>query len=204
MDFRSNIDFFPDSQGSLKCYQRDGNESIPGCEGIGEFGADYCYGTNAENLELTSGPVNVAHAGHCESGCLSYEDCKVSNIQARSLRFNSFKANKMLFVQLGHNCHNGNGTKPDADCETSILEGGSFCYLAGEEELAFMGDDGMPVHNFPLHACQGDCDNDWDCDVSLISIVHPCCLLRSFTPFFFSSGGCSVLSDWEMKRYLVA
>eukprot|EP00541_Cyclophora_tenuis_P002327 CAMPEP_0116544916 /NCGR_PEP_ID=MMETSP0397-20121206/2377_1 /TAXON_ID=216820 /ORGANISM="Cyclophora tenuis, Strain ECT3854" /LENGTH=99 /DNA_ID=CAMNT_0004069169 /DNA_START=318 /DNA_END=614 /DNA_ORIENTATION=- len=27
----------------LKCYQRNGFETVPGCSGSGSFGVDYCY-----------------------------------------------------------------------------------------------------------------------------------------------------------------
>jgi hypothetical protein len=29
--------------GNLKCFQRDGRQPVPGCEGLGNTGSDYCY-----------------------------------------------------------------------------------------------------------------------------------------------------------------
>jgi hypothetical protein len=58
-------------------------------------------------------------------------------------------------------------------CTTSGSERGmNMCYVAQEGELVFVWDNlDVPLglranYNLKLDECQGDCDSDWDCDVS--------------------------------------
>jgi hypothetical protein len=54
------------------------------------------------------------------------------------------------------------------------VKGMNMCYVAPAGEVVFVWDDtdlpqGMSQvagNKLKLGACQGDCDNDWDCDVS--------------------------------------
>lgn len=49
--------------GLLICQQRSGTEEVPGCDGIGKDGGDYCR-------------YNVI-LGECQPGCDSDDDCQV-------------------------------------------------------------------------------------------------------------------------------
>jgi hypothetical protein len=61
------------------------------------------------------------------------------------------------------------------NCKTPrSVRGMNMCYVAKPGEVVFVWDDtdlpqGMSqleASKLKLGACQGDCDNDWDCDVS--------------------------------------
>jgi hypothetical protein len=39
-------------------------------------------------------------------------------------------------------------------------KGKDYCF---REDLNYVGDNGSPLDVFPLHLCEGDCDNDSDC-----------------------------------------
>jgi len=87
-----------DCAGSLECLRRSGSESVPGCEGTGTDGWDYCYdplddpevsqstttanltytprtgpnGTDPELVTIDDGSVLL---GPCEGNCESDDDC---------------------------------------------------------------------------------------------------------------------------------
>lgn len=43
----------------------------------------------------------------------------------------------------------------------------SYCIKPGLNHLVLYGQDKTPETSFPLNICQGDCDSDDDCAVSL-------------------------------------
>ena len=47
--------------------------------------------------------------------------------------------------------------------------------------LADVGDDNRPHAAFPMGECEGDCDSDYDCEVS--SDPHRCLLIPIFAHF---------------------
>ena len=47
----------------------------------------------------------------------------------------------------------------------------NYCYAPPAGTLIVMGDEDEPAANFPLGECEGDCDNDGDCAVCVLSFV---------------------------------
>ncbi|CAE8698862.1 unnamed protein product, partial [Polarella glacialis] len=94
-----------DCQGSLKCFQRDKYEKIPGCKGSGKSGWDYCasYGTKA--VELISDPYRASLV-ECEGDCDSDSHCST-----------------------GLKCFQRNGDAPIPGCEgNSAKSSWDYCY----------------------------------------------------------------------------
>jgi hypothetical protein len=160
----------------LRCFQRDSDEDVPGCEGSGVDSYDYCVDADlmpalssapsessapssapSENSYLSSSAPSKTPAlqlGHCETGCSNHLDCA-----------------------LGHNCYDVFSptmvtvNPPDCGSQTEELLNGNqnFCHEAREKELVFVGDDLDPG---VLQECQGDCDDDVDCAVSFYQLCH--------------------------------
>ena len=51
-----------DTQGSLMCFQRDGTELVPGCNGPGRSSRDYCYDPNPGGNDPTPAPAGTTSA----------------------------------------------------------------------------------------------------------------------------------------------
>jgi len=47
-----------DCASTLKCFQRLGNEPVPGCFGVGTAGMNYCYGDTSPSLQPTAKPTD--------------------------------------------------------------------------------------------------------------------------------------------------
>ena len=66
----------------LRCFERDGNESVPGCRGTGRSGKNYCYAPPTDEL-IVMGDNNVPAEnfplGKCQGDCDSDTDCAVSS-----------------------------------------------------------------------------------------------------------------------------
>lgn len=83
----SNIIFCP-KKGSLVCYFRYQDETVPGCSGPGEFGEDYCcnralnymfyVGNDGDDGSFVfKDPDNYEYPlGHCEGDCDTDDDCE--------------------------------------------------------------------------------------------------------------------------------
>jgi hypothetical protein len=101
-----------------------------------------CMGPGAHTVDYCYTPLS--NLGHCEVGCESHNNCAE-----------------------GHNCRsNIFGHAPFGDnCEDGVLAADSYCSVAQEGELAFIGDGMEPG---ALQECQGDCDDDVDCAYGLI------------------------------------
>ena len=53
-------------------------------------------------------------------------------------------------------------------CEGQGQWNNDYCYIPPEGELVLKGNNGEPANAFPLQACEGDCDADWECDYGLV------------------------------------
>ena len=52
-------------------------------------------------------------------------------------------------------------------CSGDPIDGEDYCVRAQPKELHLMGNNGNPSSNYPLQECQGDCDDDSECDTGL-------------------------------------
>jgi hypothetical protein len=68
-----DCDHDSDCDAGLKCFQRDGYESVPGCSGKGKKGWDYC--TNVGVKALDSSRNGGTGYGMCEGDCDKDSDC---------------------------------------------------------------------------------------------------------------------------------
>ena len=121
----------------LKCFQRSGTESVPGCSGTGVSGKDYCY---AE-------PV-LEHIGDCSSSSpcgICQGDCD-GDVHCGS----------------GLKCFKRSGTESVPGCSGAGVSGKDYCYA--EPALQYIGDCSS---SSPCGLCQGDCDGDSHCGSGL-------------------------------------
>ena len=164
-----------DCEGSLKCFQRDGTEEVPGCIGKGQRKSDYCYDDSAPDTPaptatpVTSPPTespisnttlviagdngtpsNAFPLGKCEGDCDGDSDC------SGDLK-----------------CFERSGTEAVPGCEGSGVSAKDYCFEVPEGYLWEMGNNGVPETAFPLGLCQGDCDSDDECQEGLV------CMQRS-------------------------
>jgi hypothetical protein len=66
---------------------------------------------------------------------------------------------------------NGTSEVPGCDGDADLLGNGDEDYCIErptDDTLVIMGDDEEPKNNFPLGKCEGDCDEDKDCNGNLI------------------------------------
>jgi hypothetical protein len=167
---QGDCDSDSDCAGSLKCFQRDRREAVPGCIGKGQRGKDYCY--DPATVAPTSAPVAPTPApisdntlviagdngtpssafplGKCEGDCDGDSDCS-GNLK----------------------CFQRSGTEAVPGCEGSGVSAKDYCFEVPSNYLWEFGDNGQPETAFPLGLCQGDCDNDDECQEGLV------CMQRS-------------------------
>jgi hypothetical protein len=101
-----------------------------------------------------NGHVNL---GKCEGDCDRDSDCQ-GDLQ----------------------CFQRSGTTPVPGCLGDGKDGTAYCYEVPADpdapedgELVYVGNGGVPADKFPLGKCEGDCDNDSECQGDLR------CFLRS-------------------------
>mmetsp|Transcript_28492 Transcript_28492/g.61197 ORF Transcript_28492/g.61197 Transcript_28492/m.61197 type:complete len:682 (+) Transcript_28492:175-2220(+) len=110
---QGDCDLDTDCQGSLTCFQRSGNEPVPGCSGTGTSGKDYCYAGAAcdgdcledfaDESENCNG--NVPTLGKCQGDCDDDDDCE-SPLK----------------------CFQRGGTQPVPGCTGTGISGKDYCY----------------------------------------------------------------------------
>lgn len=133
----------------LKCFQRRGSESIPGCSGDGQSGKDYCYKPELEIVEIVNINVDSLILGVCQGDCDDDSNC-----------------------QPGLRCLDRSGTDPVPGvpgCSGDPERGSDYCY---QPSLELVEDNGEPMGNRTLSVCQGDCDDDSECDAGLRCIFR--------------------------------
>jgi hypothetical protein len=73
-------------------------------------------------------------------------------------------------------CFDRTGTEPVPGCSGLGTNAKDYCYKPnGSNNLAYVGDEALPIRSFPLLLCEGDCDSDSDCAAGLV------CFQRSGT-----------------------
>lgn len=133
-----------DCDGNLKCFQRGGLQPVPGCDGAGTAGRDYCYEHylgygNLSDAGDNGEPVSAYPLSVCEGDCDSDSDCGAG----------------LYCYQRGSN----SVFVPGCDGTPS----GSKDYCIDVNPPLFVeivGDNGSPPSAFPLGECQGDCDDE--------------------------------------------
>eukprot|EP00985_Skeletonema_marinoi_P019741 scaffold11430_cov165-Skeletonema_marinoi.AAC.1 len=168
-------------EGDLVCFQRSGNEDVPGCPGDATSGADFCAVRATQNTVWLKGDNGSPSAnfplGLCEGDCDSNADC-----------------------QPGLICQQRTGTETIVGCIGVPEPGEDYCRVADPTapptpaptnavtppvtpnptptnapppptpptstlQLVFT-DTGAPPN--PLPECHGDCDDDSQCEGSLV------------------------------------
>ena len=56
-------------QGTLVCYQRYQEETVPGCSGLGEWRSDYCADRPTDYLFYVGSDLGPGALGLCEGDC---------------------------------------------------------------------------------------------------------------------------------------
>ncbi len=123
----------------LKCFQRDSLEPVPGCEGSGEYGYDYCVVpelTGDDPKAHLNGPL-----GMCKGDCDHDDHCADGLI-----------------------CYQREGLDAVPGCAGSGAYGFSYCTLPTLDS-----EGGMKAHDEgPIGLCAGDCDIDAHCADGLV------------------------------------
>lgn len=61
------------------------------------------------------------------------------------------------------------GTESVPSCQGTAPSGTDFCAERPTKNTVWLkGDNGSPDENFPLGLCEGDCDEDSDCQFGLV------------------------------------
>ncbi|CAL6391783.1 unnamed protein product [Bathycoccus prasinos] len=126
-----------DCDAGLKCFQRDGYESVPGCSGKGKKGWDYC--TNVGVKALDSSRNGGTGYGMCEGDCDKDSDCDAG--------LKCFQRDKFESVP---GC-SGKG-KQDYD----------YCI---DKKYVVDLKNNLGTNSYGM--CEGDCDKDSDCQSGL-------------------------------------
>jgi len=136
---KGDCDKDSECEGGLKCFQRDGFTSVPGCSGVGEYEYDYCYDPNMPFQPSlkdfgTTPPNNKRPLEICAGDCDKDSEC-----------------------QPGLACFQREGTTPVPGCSGAGKSGYDYCYLPE------LNDDGENPGRSDLGKCTGDCDKDSAC-----------------------------------------
>ena len=164
---------------NLVCFQRDGDEEVPGCAGTPERSADYCVfpadatpppstvmvgatmppGTTPTTVQLEFvSDGGSAPLGLCQGDCDSDDDC-VDNLvcfQRDALEKvpGCLGSGDMSFDYC---IYNPSDITPGST--TIVIGSSSTIDVNSGTMLEFVMNDG----DVPLGHCQGDCDSDADC-----------------------------------------
>ena len=110
---------------------------------MGASGKDYCAVRTTDNTLFLKGdegsPAANFPLGICDGDCDVNADCEQNLI-----------------------CGQRTGVQAVPGCEGLGTSGKDYCRYPS---LTYSGNNSSPVENFPLGVCQGDCDNDGECEV---------------------------------------
>jgi hypothetical protein len=135
--------------------------TIPGCSGYGTPSFDYCYDPEDQ---MTAGDLFLYE--ECQAACMDDTYCKVSSDSGEKYPYFACLTVNSFLLQPGLVCQFRGYDEPVVNCTTadSLLNGVNMCKVALSGELVHMGNDAN-VAEFSLGGCQGDCDDDSDCQV---------------------------------------
>ena len=142
-------------QSGMFCFQRSGVDEVPGCQGQGRPGKDYCFDRPPAYLWIMGNdgsPAKNFPLGVCEGDCDNDEECAT-----------------------GLTCMQRNGNEAVPGCQGPAKRRKDYCYLMVTPEssdpiptplptvspptptliqLFYAGNDGEPAEAFPLGECQ--------------------------------------------------
>eukprot|EP00984_Skeletonema_dohrnii_P002504 scaffold869_cov75-Skeletonema_dohrnii-CCMP3373.AAC.3 len=175
-------------EGDLVCFQRSGTEAVPGCPGDAASGYDFCAVRATENTVWLKGDNGSPSAnfplGLCEGDCDSNADCQPGLI-CQQRTGNEVIPNCIGFPEPGEDyCRVADPTAPPTPAPTNAVTPPVTpnptptnappppTPPTSSLQLVFT-DTGAPPN--PLPECHGDCDDDSQCEGSLV------CFQRSGT-----------------------
>jgi len=144
--------------GNLVCYQRKRFEHVPGCSGQGDEGTDYCCHRPSNWLFFMDDDLGESAYGLCEGHCRSDSDCNGDLI--------CFKRSDASDLVPG--C-DGEGYASKNYCAYpggSALPTNSPTKALVLSRIVMKG--GSPPVTSPLSLCEGECDDDDQCQDSLV------------------------------------
>jgi hypothetical protein len=181
----------------LVCLQRedsDGTLAVPGCLGTPEIGVDYCVkAKDGELIEMADDGVPEENfpLGVCEGDCDYDSDCEGSlRCYQRSdyepvpgctgdgsdgsdycyAPFEMCEGNCTDDYDCAYGlvCHHPSSSNVISDSGCTISENVTdYCVVPEDGGLVLVGDDDKPEDKFPLGNCEGECDEDSDCEEGL-------------------------------------
>ena len=184
-----------DCDAGLKCFQRDGYESVPGCSGKGKQDYDYC--TNVGVKALDSSRNGGTGYGMCEGDCDKDSDCDAGLKCFQRDKFESvpgcsgkgkinydYCIDKKYVVDLKNNLGTNSYGMCEGDCDKdSDCQSGLTCFQRdGDEPIPGCYGSGQTRSDYCVAVkaldssrnggtgyglCEGDCDYDSDCDAGL-------------------------------------
>ena len=165
-------------QGTSRCFQRNGDEQVPGCfGGFGTAGSDYCYepliggnstakNTSTSMLTMRSSECSVSQpCDICQGDCDTDTECKG-----------------------GMKCFQRTGMEAVPGCLGTGSSGRDYCYQPSSLATVSSAHTTVPVNSanmssgnnkpalslvgcskdHPCNMCQGDCDSDDECAGALV------------------------------------
>mmetsp|Transcript_9057 Transcript_9057/g.18200 ORF Transcript_9057/g.18200 Transcript_9057/m.18200 type:complete len:840 (+) Transcript_9057:96-2615(+) len=178
-----------DCVGDLKCFQRNGQEEVPGCAGTGNTGSDYCYNPNPTPATTTTAATTAtttttttataATTTTTTEGVPSLTNPGDNGNPAEAFPLGLCEGDCDNDSQCasGLVCFQRDGLTEVPGCAGLGISSKDYCTYpqtttttttASLPPLTNPGDNGSPSEVFPLAACEGDCDNDSDCASGLI------------------------------------
>jgi len=153
----------------LKCFQRDGYTTPPGCEGLGKEAYDYCYNPEALGLpklkDLGVTPKTLP-LDECAGDCDSDAQCKE-----------------------GLSCYQRTGFDTVPGCDGAGTKDHDYCMKDDTKYPRELSDKGVDPTD-SMERCTGDCDKDDDCAGNL-----KCFQRNGFTPVPHCLG--TGAPDWD-------
>ena len=183
---------FSAPKGCLACFQRDGGEPVPGCSGNDDARADYCYQPPANYLCYLGQNQGTGGYGLCQGDCDDDSDCKDGLLcEQRSgltpipgcvgegltgtdyCRYPESKEPSSSPTNFSPTKMPTPGptksplppTVPPTKNPTNLPT--TVAPTVSNKPFEFLGEN--PDGSYPLGECQGDCDSDDQCLVSLSS-----------------------------------
>mmetsp|Transcript_4422 Transcript_4422/g.10022 ORF Transcript_4422/g.10022 Transcript_4422/m.10022 type:complete len:164 (-) Transcript_4422:209-700(-) len=102
-----------DCYGSLVCYQRGGSEPVPGCEGTGTSGTDYCLEPPVLHGDSYDYCSSSQVCGRCAGDCDSHRECAGDLV-----------------------CFSRSGTEPVPGCSGKGISGYGYCIVVSTSSIS--------------------------------------------------------------------
>ena len=138
-----------DCMAGLKCFKRDGYTVVPGCIGEGSSNSDYCFAEGV--LAKVGNDDNDDHElQYCQGDCDGDEDC----------------AYGLVCYQRSSGVTEVPGCTGTVDNSAGSTDYCTYPWMI--DQLVLVDNDVDQPLSTLLGVCQGDCDEDSDCELGLI------------------------------------